>query len=65
MKIIVHELVGDASVFFYDEGGKLIYTEGFFGRVTSYYMRKVPTWVVEKFDSIKSIHSGKFKYEVV
>lgn len=66
MRIIVYQLLGDASVNIYNKKGELIHTEGFSSKVmSSSFIRKIPVVSVE-YGSSKALLSGSstFKYLV-
>ncbi len=65
MKIVVSKIVGDATVFFYDENDNIIHSEPFFGKyLGDGYIRQVP---VEKscIHRVISVNSGLFEYNLV
>lgn len=64
MKIVVERIRGDATVFFYDREGAIIYSEGFYGKGDG-YIRTIPKWVVEQHVNIRSLSTGEFIYHIM
>ena len=64
MKIIVNEMLGDASVIFYNKLGDQIHVEGFYGKTDSSYIRDLPIDPSE-YGSHTALFNKKFDYKVV
>ena len=64
MKIIVSEMLGDATVLIYNRHGEVIHQEGFYGKTTESYIRQIPVDPVE-YSHSKAVVSGHIKFNVV
>ncbi|WCO82174.1 hypothetical protein vBPpSSYP_192 [Pseudomonas phage vB_PpS_SYP] len=65
MRIIVTQLIGDASVNIYNHSGELLHTEGFFGKLEGgSFIRDIPVSALEYHHS-KALFDKEFEYKVI